>query len=72
MFEMTVFLQRYLMVVTFYMRSKLWPFKKQNLMLEQQMIILFMEVSVNNNEEELVSFKYHGAVEVKVIESISI
>jgi hypothetical protein len=27
-----------------------------------------MEVSVNNNEEELVSFKYYGAVEVKVIE----
>jgi hypothetical protein len=28
MFEMTVFFAAHLMVITFYMRSKLWPFKK--------------------------------------------
>ncbi len=28
MFEMTVFFSAHLMVITFYMRSKLWPFKK--------------------------------------------
>lgn len=28
MFEMTVFLAAHLMVITFYMRSKLWPFKE--------------------------------------------
>ena len=27
-FEMTVFFAAHLMVITFYMRSKLWPFKK--------------------------------------------
>ena len=28
MFEMTVFFAAHLMVITFYMRSKLWPFKE--------------------------------------------
>ena len=28
MFEMTIFFAAHLMVITFYMRSKLWPFKK--------------------------------------------
>ena len=28
MFEMTVFFAAHLMVITFYMRSKIWPFKK--------------------------------------------
>jgi len=28
MFELTVFFAAHLMVITFYMRSKLWPFKK--------------------------------------------
>ena len=28
MFEMTVFFAAHLMVITFYLRSKLWPFKK--------------------------------------------
>ncbi|MBK5208031.1 MAG: DUF3341 domain-containing protein [Flavobacteriaceae bacterium] len=28
MFELTVFFSAHLMVITFYMRSKLWPFKK--------------------------------------------
>jgi hypothetical protein len=31
-----------------------------------------MEVSVHNNEEELISFQEYGAVEVKVIESINL
>ena len=31
MFEMTVFFAAHLMVITFYMRSKLWPFKKQRI-----------------------------------------
>ncbi len=28
MFELTVFFAAHLMVITFYMRSKLWPFKE--------------------------------------------
>jgi hypothetical protein len=28
MFELTVFFAAHLMVITFYMRSRLWPFKK--------------------------------------------
>jgi hypothetical protein len=70
MFEMTVFFAAHLMVITFYMRSKLWPFKKaENPDLRTTDDHFLMEVTVNNNEDELVSFfQKTGAVEVKVIE----
>jgi hypothetical protein len=70
MFEMTVFFAAHLMVITFYMRSKLWPFKKaENPDLRTTDDHFLMEVAVNNNEDELVSFfQKTGAVEVKVIE----
>ena len=70
MFEMTVFFAAHLMVITFYMRSRLWPFKTaENPDLRTTDDHFLMEVSVNNNEEELVSFFQNtGAVEVKVIE----
>jgi hypothetical protein len=70
MFEMTVFFGAHLMVITFYMRSKLWPFKKpENPDLRTTDDHFLMEVAVHNNEEELVSFFQNtGAVEVKVIE----
>lgn len=70
MFEMTVFFAAHLMVITFYMRSKLWPFKAaENPDVRTTDDHFLMEVAVNDNEEELVSFfQSTGAVEVKVIE----
>ena len=70
MFEMTVFFAAHLMVITFYMRSRLWPFKEaENPDVRTTDDHFLMEVAVNNNEEELVSFfEKTGAVEVKVIE----
>jgi hypothetical protein len=70
MFEETVFFAAHLMVITFYMRSKLWPFKvAENPDLRTTDDHFLMEVAVNNNESELTSFlQSTGAVEVKVIE----
>ena len=70
MFEMTVFFAAHLMVITFYMRSKLWPFKQaENPDVRTTDDHFLMEVAIKDNEEELVSFfKNTGAVEVKVIE----
>lgn len=70
MFELTVFFAAHLMVITFYMRSKLWPFKEaENPDVRTTDDHFLMEVSVDHNEDELVSFfKETGAVEVKVID----
>ena len=70
MFEETVFFAAHLMVITFYMRSKLWPFKQaENPDIRTTDDHFLMEVSVNNNEDELISFLNNtGAVEVKVID----
>jgi Protein of unknown function (DUF3341) len=70
MFEETVFFAAHLMVITFYMRSKLWPFKvAENPDIRTTDDHFLMEVAVNNNESELTSFLQRtGAVEVKVIE----
>ena len=70
MFEMTVFFAAHLMVITFYMRSRLWPFKKpENPDLRTTDDHFLMEVSVKNNESELLQFFMNtGAVEVKVID----
>ena len=70
MFELTVFFAAHLMVITFYMRSKLWPFKQaENPDVRTTDDHFLMEVGVHGNEEELVSFfQSTGAVEVKVIE----
>lgn len=70
MFEMTVFFAAHLMVITFYMRSRLWPFKEaENPDVRTTDDHFLMEVAVNNNEESLVEFlKTTGAVEVKVID----
>ena len=70
MFELTVFFAAHLMVITFYMRSKLWPFKQaENPDVRTTDDHFLMEVAVNNNEDELASFlKGTGAVEIKVVE----
>ncbi|MCL6460581.1 quinol:cytochrome c oxidoreductase membrane protein [Flavobacterium micromati] len=70
MFELTVFFAAHLMVITFYMRSKLWPFKQaENPDVRTTDDHFLMEVAVRDNEEELISFFQNtGAIEVKVID----
>lgn len=70
MFEMSVFFAAHLMVITFYMRSRLWPFKKaENPDPRTTDDMFVMEVAVDGNEEELVSFlEKTGTVEIKVTE----
>ncbi|MFP9099483.1 DUF3341 domain-containing protein [Flavobacterium sp. RHBU_24] len=70
MFELTVFFGAHLMVITFYMRSKLWPFKDaENPDVRTTDDHFLMEVPVHGDENELVTFfQGTGAVEVKVIE----
>ena len=70
LFELTVFFAAHLMVITFYMRSKLWPFKEaENPDVRTTDDHFLMEVAVNNDEENLISFfKGTGAVEVKIID----
>ena len=70
MFEMTVFFAAHLMVITFYMRSKLWPFKEaENPDVRTTDDHFLMEVALHGDEGQMVSFfENTGAVEVKVIE----
>jgi len=70
MFEMTVFFAAHLMVITFYLRSKLWPFKKaENPDVRTTDDHFLMEVAVHGNEEEITELlKGTGAVEIKISE----
>ena len=70
MFEMTVFFAAHLMVITFYLRSKLWPFKKAEnpnpLTTDDKFLV---EIELNDNEKGLTTLlKKSGAVEVSIIE----
>ena len=67
-FEMTVFFAAHLMVITFYMRSRLWPFKEAEnpdpLTTDDKFL---MEVEINGNEEELTALlKKTGAIEITI------
>lgn len=70
MFEMTVFFAAHLMVITFYLRSKMWPFKKaENPDLRTTDDHFLMEIAVHNNEKELSKLlKETGAVEINIID----
>ncbi len=66
-FEMTVFFAAHLMVITFYMRSKLWPFKKaENPDPRTTDDHFLMQVNVGNNDiQEVAEFLHStGAVEI--------
>jgi|TARA_A200000159_G_C7338571_1_gene346146 hypothetical protein len=70
MFEMTVFFAAHLMVITFYMRSKLWPLKKAEnpnpLTTDDKFLV---EIGINDNEKELQKLlKKSGAIDVSIIE----
>jgi hypothetical protein len=68
MFEMTVFFAAHLMVITFYLRSKMWPFKKAENPLPRTTNDLFlMEVAVKEGEEKALTelLLDTGAIEVQ-------
>ena len=68
MFEMTVFFAAHLMVITFYMRSKLWPFKQaENPDVRTTDDLFLMEIEIHDNEAALQELLADtGAVEIKV------
>ena len=70
MFEMTVFFAAHLMVITFYMRSRIWPFKKaENPDPRTTDDHFLMEIELHDNEEELTALlKETGAVEINVVD----
>ena len=73
MFELTIFFAAHLMVITFYMRSKLWPFKKaENPDVRSTDDHFVMEISVHDNEESLRALLAEtGAVEINISEKHS-
>ena len=69
MFEMTIFFAAHLMVITFYLRSKMWPFKKaENPIPSTTDATFLMEVAVKEGEEEALTelLLDTGAVEVQL------
>lgn len=70
MFELTVFFAAHLMVITFYLRSKLWPFKKaENPDIRTTDDHFLMEIdATGKNGKELADFLVTtGAVEINLI-----
>lgn len=70
MFELTVFFAAHLMVITFYMRSRIWPFKKaENPDPRTTDDHFLMEIDGSKETDVISDFlKSTGAVEVKIIE----
>ncbi|MCK0122958.1 DUF3341 domain-containing protein [Gelidibacter sp. F2691] len=70
MFELTVFFAAHLMVITFYLRSKLWPFKEaENPDVRTTDDHFLMEISAGHNiDEQFDILRNTGAVEVTLID----
>lgn len=70
MFEMTVFFAAHLMVITFYLRSRMWPFKKaENPDKRTTDDHFLMEIAISDNENELTELlQSTGAVEINIID----
>ncbi len=70
MFELTVFFAAHLMVITFFLRSKMWPFKNaENPDPRTTDDHFLMELPINGNEAELQSLLSEtGAVEINVVD----
>ena len=72
MFELTVFFAAHLMVLTFYMRSKLWPFKKAENPDERTTDDHFLvELNATDDQVDDLTSLLHasGAVEVNLKEA---
>jgi len=72
MFELTVFFAAHLMVITFYMRSRLWPFKEaENPDPRTTDDMFVMEIALEGDEDEMSAFLTKtGAIELKVTEKL--
>ncbi len=70
MFELTVFFAAHLMVITFYLRSRLWPFKKaENPDPRTTDDHFLMEIAIDGNEQELEKvLSETGAVEINIVD----
>jgi len=71
MFEMTVFFAAHLMVITFYLKSKLWPFKKAenpNPSTTDDKFLIDMELGPNITKTKSM-LKKLGAVSIEVIKN---
>ena len=70
MFELTVFFAAHLMVITFYLRSRMWPFKKaENPDPRTTDDHFLMEIPIQDNEKQLKTLLTKtGAVELHVVE----
>ncbi|HPF96764.1 MAG: DUF3341 domain-containing protein [Flavobacteriaceae bacterium] len=70
MFELTVFFAAHLMVITFYLRSRMWPFKNaENPDPRTTDDHFLMEIPVHGDENELTNLlKETGAVEIKIVD----
>ena len=70
MFELTVFFAAHLMVITFYLRSRMWPFKNaENPDPRTTDDHFLMEIPVHGNEKELKKLLAKtGAVEINTID----
>lgn len=70
MFELTIFFAAHLMVITFYLRSRMWPFKKaENPDPRTTDDHFLMEIAVHDNQSELESLlKETGAVEINIVD----
>jgi hypothetical protein len=72
MFELTVFFAAHLMVITFYMRSKLWPFKKaENPDVRTTDDHFLMAVDPGNTDVTVMSnfLRNTGAIEISLIDT---
>ena len=71
MFEMTVFFAAHLMVITFYLRSRLWPFKKaENPIPETTDDKFLIQIPVYGNESKIKSIlKKTDLFKMSVIDS---
>jgi len=66
MFELTVYFAAHLMVITFYLRSRLWPFKKAENPIPSTTDDKFLiEIDHYNSQSELKKIlKKTGAIEI--------
>ena len=70
MFELTVFFAAHLMVITFYLRSRMWPFKQaENPDPRTTDDHFLMEIAINGNKEELENLLAGtGAAEINIVD----
>ena len=69
MFELTVFFAAHLMVITFYMRSKLWPFKEAenpDVRTTDDHFLMEIDATHKNVNQLITLLSDTGAVEIKV------